>query len=82
MLFGLDGEEVSYSFPYYNPPHFHVKFPCSMFSFYREQTFSFHCKIVYLLGIRIPEVHELKGIPDRESKGMHRRHIFSLFDFG
>ena len=29
-----------------------------------------------LLGIRIPEVHELKGIPQRESKSMRRRRIF------
>ena len=34
----------------------------------------------YLLGIRIPKVHEPKGIPERESKGMRRRLIFSLLD--
>ena len=33
-----------------------------------------------LLEIRIPEVHELKGIPQRESKSMRRRHIFSFPD--
>ena len=36
----------------------------------------------YLLGICIPEVHELKGIPERESKSMRGRCIFSLLDCG
>ena len=31
-------------------------------------------------GIRIPEVHDLKGIPQRESKSLRRRRIFSFFD--
>ena len=35
-----------------------------------------------LLGIRIPEVYEPKGIPQRESKSMRRRRIFSLPDCG
>ena len=35
-----------------------------------------------LLGIRIPEVQELKGSPQRESKSMRRRRIFSLLDCG
>ena len=34
----------------------------------------------YLLGLRIPEVHELKGSPKRKSKSMHRC-IFSVLDF-
>ena len=36
----------------------------------------------YLLGIHILQVHELKGIPRRESKSMRRRRIFSLFNCG
>ena len=35
----------------------------------------------YLLGLRIPEVHELKGSPKRKSNSMRRRCIFSVLDF-
>ena len=34
--------------------------------------------LIPLLGIRIPEVHELKGIPERESKEINRMRICSL----
>ena len=37
---------------------------------------------VILLGICIPDVYELKGIPQRESKSMRRRRIFSLLQCG
>ena len=35
-----------------------------------------------LLGIRIPEVHDLRAFPQRESTSMRRRRIFSLLDCG
>ena len=35
-----------------------------------------------LLGIRIPEVHELTSIPQREFKSMRRRYIFTLLGCG
>ena len=36
----------------------------------------------FLLGIYIHEVHGLKDIPQRESKSMRRRRIFSSLDCG
>ena len=41
-----------------------------------------YIQIIYLLGIRIPEVYKLGGIPQRESKSMRRRRVFSLLDSG
>ena len=38
--------------------------------------------VLYSLGIRIPEVHELKGIPQSESKSMRRRRILSFLFCG
>ena len=35
-----------------------------------------------MLGIHIPEVYELKGIPQRVSTSMRRRRTFSLLDCG
>ena len=54
-----------------------------IFKILQSGPLSIRCqRVTYFLGIRIPEVYGLKGIPQRESKSMRRKRVFSVLDCG
>ena len=63
-------------------PLFHYRSGVPAHTHKHTRTLNSPNKMMKLSGACIHEVHELKGIPQRESMIMRRRRIFSLLDGG